>query len=345
MAKVHCFTSATFAYLDRVRVLAATLKAHHPDWDFTLCLSDQEPPGWHFDLAQERIDHLVRITELDLPDLPRFMFEHDVVELCTAVKGAMLNRLLEAGAEKVIYLDPDIAIFSNLTEVARLLDRHDILLTPHQLDPNHDRKAIKDNEMGTLKYGMYNLGFIAVANTAEGRRFGQWWAARLATDCFDDVADGIFTDQKWCDFVPAFFAGAHILRDPGYNVASWNLSQRPITIDQDGVVRAGGSPLKFYHFTKVDWAGLRAIEFYAGDHIETFELLNWYLKALAANKPAGLPERYWAYGTYVDGSPITAEQRRIYRFDPVLRERYPDPFRAGPGIFAPHSLTSDAPDH
>lgn len=333
MAKVHCFTSATFAYLDRVRVLAATLKAHHPDWDFTLCLSDQEPAGWHFDIAQERIDHLVRITELDLPDLPRFLFDHTVVELCTAVKGAMLNRLLAEGAEKVIYLDPDIAVFSRLNEVVRLLDRHDILLTPHQLEPDKDWKAIQDNEMATLKYGMYNLGFIAVANTAEGRRFGKWWADRLATSCFDDVPNGIFTDQKWCDFIPAFFAGAHILRDPGYNVASWNLSQRPITIDDKGALRAGGSPLKFFHFTKIDDAGFKAIEYYAKDHVETFELLYWYCRLLEMNRP-DLPKGYWAYGTFADGSRITDEHRRLYRFNAGLRERFPDPFRAGKHIFA-----------
>lgn len=337
MAKVHCFTSATFAYLDRARVLAATLKAHHPDWEMTLCLSDQEPAGWNFDMAQEQIDHLVRISELDLPDLPRFLFDHDVVELCTAVKGAMLNRLLAQGAEKVVYLDPDIAILSPLTQIPLLLDQHDILLTPHQLAPESDQKALEDNEMGTLKYGMYNLGFIAVANTAEGRRFGQWWAERLATNCFDDVANGIFTDQKWCDFVPSFFEGAHILRDPGFNVASWNLSQRPISIDDQGVLRAAKSTLKFFHFTKVSDAGIRAIEYYAKDQIETFELLQWYLGLLSKNRVAGLPDRYWAYGVFADGSPITAQHRRAYRFTPTLRERFPDPFKAGPSAFEPET--------
>lgn len=328
MAKVHCFTSANFGYLDRVRVLGATLKAHHPDWELTLCLVDQEPAGWTFDIAREPIDHVVRITELDLPDPPRFFFDHTVVELCTAAKGAMLKRLLADGHEKVIYLDPDIAVFGSLSEAAKLLDRHDILLTPHQLAPETDEKAIRDNELATLKYGMYNLGFIGVANSAEGRRFAQWWSDRLAVYCFDDVPNGIFTDQKWCDFVPSFFPGTYIIRDPGYNVASWNLSQRPITIDDKGTLCAGGSPLKFFHFTKVTGEGLLAIEYYAGDSLETFELVNWYVNALAGNQPDGLPAGYWAYGTYADGSPITAEQRRGYRSNTTLRSQHPNPFVA-----------------
>ncbi|MGO4388616.1 hypothetical protein AB4Y85_13865 [Microvirga sp. 2YAF29] len=333
MPKVHCFTSASFAYLDRVRVLAATLKTYNPEWELTLCLSDQEPSGWRFDTSAEQIDHLVRISELDIEDLQRFIFDHNVIELCTAVKGAMLSRLFAQGAEKVVYLDPDIAVFGSLDELSRLLDHHDILLTPHQLSPDDDISAIADNEMGSLKYGIYNLGFIAVANTSEGQRFSQWWARRLAIHCFDEVANGLFTDQKWCDLVPAFFAGAHILRDPGYNVASWNLSQRPISIDENGTVYAGGSPLKFFHFTKIDWAGEVAIENYARGQIETFELLSWYKNLLVLNKPIGLPERYWAYSIYADGSAISDEHRLQYRTDRALREKYPDPFAAGAAIF------------
>ncbi len=39
-----------------------------------------------------------------------------------------------------------------------------------------------------------------------------------------------FTDQRWCDLVPSLFDRVHIERDPGYNVASWNLSTRRIQI-------------------------------------------------------------------------------------------------------------------
>jgi hypothetical protein len=38
--EVHFFTSASFAYLDRVRVLGETLRRYYPNWTFWLCLSD-----------------------------------------------------------------------------------------------------------------------------------------------------------------------------------------------------------------------------------------------------------------------------------------------------------------
>ena len=329
MHEVHCFTSASFAYLDRVRVLAATLRKHHPDWVFWLCLVDQEPPGFGFDPAREGLDRIVRIGELGIADFRRWMFVHDIVELCTAVKGVMLCRLLDAGARKVVYLDPDIAVLGSLSEVETLLETYDVLLTPHQLEPDDEPAAIRDNEIGSLKHGIYNLGFLAVAGTAEGNRFARWWRDRLLLFCFDDIPGGLFTDQRWCDLVPVFFEGVHVLRNPGYNVASWNLSRRPISIGDDGEIRAAGQPLRFFHFTKITWVGEMMLERYAGGRIEVFELMRWYHARLAEHAAAGLPEGWWAYGRYADGTPIAREHRRLYRDRADLRERFPNPFQAG----------------
>lgn len=334
-AEVHCFTSASFTYLDRVRVLGETLQRHHPDWTFWLCLVDQAPAGLVFEPAQEPFDHLVVLGDLGIPNERQWIFGHDLIELCTAVKGPMLCHLFAKGARKAIYLDPDIALLSDLSEVTALLDSHDIVLTPHQLAPDEDWRAIVDNEIGSLKHGIYNLGFLAVANTDEGQRFARWWRDRLLEFCFDDIPNGLFTDQRWCDLAPAFFPTLHILRDPGYNVASWNLSRRPITIEQDGTVRAAGHILRFFHFTKVKGVGEVMLERYGGNHVRAvLELLHWYRSRLAANTAVGLPPGWWAYGHYTDGTPIPRNHRVAYRTRSDLRERFPDPFLAGPGSLA-----------
>jgi hypothetical protein len=330
---VHCFTSASFAYLDRARVLGETLRRFHPDWKLWLCLPDKEPPGFVFDPSQEAFSNVVRLTDLDIPDLTRWTFDHDVVELCTAVKGQMLCKLLDAGAEKVIYLDPDIALLDDLAPVVSLLDRQNVILTPHQTEPDSERSAIIDNEIGSLKHGIYNLGFLAVAGTSEGRRFAMWWRDRLLAFCFDDIPNGLFTDQRWCDHVPVFFDGVYILRDPGYNVASWNLSRRPVTIEEDGTIRAAGQRLRFFHFTKVAHVGEIMLERYSGDRIEVFELMKWYRRRLAAHAVTGLPKSWWAYGRYANGTEISREHRLAYRENPKLRQQYPDPFAAGPQVF------------
>jgi hypothetical protein len=329
MSDVHCFTSATFGYLDRVRVLLETVRRHHPDWTFWLCLPDEPPPGLVFDAAEEGFDHVVAPQDLGIGDLPAWVFQHDIVELCTAVKGPMLRRLLDAGAGKVVYLDPDLALFSDLSPVEALLDRYSVVLTPHLLQPESDRQGVLDNEIGALRHGIYNLGFLAVANSGEGRRFAAWWSDRLLEYCFDDVAAGLFTDQRWCDHVPAFFDAVHVLRDPGYNVASWNIAQRPIEIGPDGIIRAAGHRLRFFHFTKLRTVGRAMLERNAGDQVAAFELLAWYERRLAARAVTGLPDGWWAYGTYADGTPVPPAHRRAYRMDPALRRHCPDPLRAG----------------
>jgi hypothetical protein len=334
MSEVHCFTSASYAYLDRVGILVETLRRHHPRWTFWLCLVDCEPPGFSVDLGQMGIDRVVRVAELQIPNLLSWIFMHDVVELCTAVKGPMLCKLLDEGASKVVYLDPDIAVLNSLSEVEGLLDDCDALLTPHLLAPDVDLAAIADNEIGSLKHGVYNLGFIAVSATAGGKSLATWWRDRLLRFCFDDIPNGLFTDQRWCDLAPAFFPGVRILRDPGYNVASWNLSQRPISIGKDGKIRAAGQPLRFFHFTKFKSVGEQMLDRYSGDRIEVYELMSWYRRQLAAHAVAGLPERWWYYGVYADGTPIPWEHRRIYRDRNDLREQFPNPFRAGAGAFS-----------
>jgi hypothetical protein len=329
VAKVQCFTSASFAYFDRVRVLGETLRRHHPDWTLSLCLSDTEPPGFTLDLSKEPIDNVVPITDLAIPDLPAWIFKHDVVELCTAVKGQMLCRLLEEGADKVVYLDPDIAVLGDLSEIERLLDDSSIILTPHLVEPETEHDAILDNEIGALKHGIYNLGFLAVANRPEGRRFATWWRDRLLEFCYDDVPNGLFTDQRWCDHIPGFFSGVHILRDPGYNVASWNLGQRPLTIGSDGSIRVAGRLLRFFHFTKVTWVGELMLERYSRDRIEVFELMHWYREMLAKSAVSGLPANWWGFGRYFSGASIPRSHRIAYRTQPRLKELFPDPFSSG----------------
>jgi hypothetical protein len=331
MNDVAVFTSANFAYLDRVRVLGETLHRHHPDWPLWLCICDIEPIDFKIDLNSEPFDHIVRVEQLDIPDMTRWIFDHDVVELCTAVKGAMLCRLLEMGIRKVIYLDPDIAVFNSLSAIEQLLDDCSVVLTPHQLEPDDNYQAIADNEIGSLKHGIYNLGFLAVANSPEGWRFAKWWRDRLTSFCFDDIPNGLFTDQRWCDHAPVFFPNMHILRDPGFNVASWNQSRRPISIGPDGSALAAGHLLRFFHFTKVNLVGELMLERYAAGNLAVFELMKWYRARLKVNTPKHLPSSWWAYGQYTDGSTILREHRLTYRARHELRTRFPDPFLAGSG--------------
>ena len=60
----------------------------------------------------------------------------------------------------------------------------------------------------------------------------------------------MFTDQRCIDLVPGFFEH-FVLKDPGYNVAYWNLHARNLVWTGDGYT-VDGSPLRFFHFSGFD---------------------------------------------------------------------------------------------
>lgn len=328
------FTSISLNYLPKARVLAKTLKQFHPDWSFHLLISDHLTASnshqYEDELKDNHFDQIIWVDQLDIPNLYGWIFKHTVVELCTAVKGPYLQRLVSEGSEKVMYIDPDIAVFNELSAIDKLLDEHAILLTPHLLDTTDEPNAINENEIdGTMRHGIFNLGFIAVnPRRADGRRFTEWWGHRLLNFCYADYERGLFTDQKWCDAVPALFEDLHIIRDPGYNVASWNINTRQLSISEEGQILVNGRyPLRFYHFTGYDsGAGNFMTRRYSAQNELVDEIWSWYareIKKMSQDKMGTLP---CYYNFYSNGKEITREERKIYRDMVVLQAAYPNPF-------------------
>jgi hypothetical protein len=331
---VHAFSSFSYSYLNRARVLAKTLKTLHPDWILWAVITDKQPAGFTFDLDLEDFDEMLTAEELFGEETERWLFGLDIVEACTAVKGkAMITILDQPRCEKVVYFDPDIAVFNTLDDVIALLDTHSIVLTPHQVDPEPraDRAAIQDNEIASLNYGTFNLGFVAIANDGEGRRFAEWWDDRLRDWCHDRLDIGVFVDQKWCNLVPCFFDKVKVLRDPGYNVASWNLSQRQMSYDETGTALINGRSLRFYHFTKLGEVGDVMTQRYARDNIEVYELWWWYYQQVQSATSSDIVRGWWYYGTFNNGEKIPKLVRELYRERHDLQKVFPDPFRAGAG--------------
>lgn len=332
----HAYTSFSYSYLNRARVLARTLKSLHPDWVIWAVITDKEPEGFRFDLDEEDFDGILTAEDLFGGGLEGWLFGHDVVEACTAVKGkAAVDLLARSDCEKLFYFDPDIALINDMKEVETLLEDFSIVLTPHQVDPEPrgEHRAIQDNEMASLQYGVFNLGFVALANDSEGRRFAHWWDQRLRDWCHDRLDIGVFVDQKWCNLVPCFFDGVKVLRDPGYNVASWNLSQRIMSYDESGRAMINERPLRFYHFTKLGPVGDTMTQLYAKENIEIYELWWWYNQQVISYSSDKIPKGWWFYGCFTDGEKIPKLARELYRTRADLRDHFPHPLLSGQGSF------------
>lgn len=345
------FTSITANYLPKARVLATTAKAQSWPVRFHLLLSDDYPA--QCDRGAEPFDSIISVDELGIPNVESWLFGHSLVEMCTAVKGRAFQEIARRyNATRILYFDPDIAIFSTLEPIAKVLEQFSIVLTPHQTQPESRLDAIIDNEICSLKHGVYNLGFLGVRMDEEGQRFIEWWSDRLHRFCHDDIAGGLFTDQRWIDLAPAFFESLKILRHPGCNVATWNLTHRQAEGDVDGGIRINGEPLCFYHFSGFDGGAQEVmLKKYAPPGSVLFKLRNWYIQQCAIHgqdKLGGLPCKY----AYFDNNElISRAQRILYRSRIDLQKTYQNPFRTSGDSYyewyarnARDQLTSDNED-
>lgn len=320
------FTSINNSYLPKARILAASVRKHQPEAKMVLMLSDRRDPALDyrdFDLVLSPEDVITGVESLDA-----WIFEHTVVELCTAVKPFAFRHLFDTyGYKSIVYQDPDTVLYSRLVELESELQQHPVILTPHVTVPAEDTDDLLDGEMlGCLRHGVFNLGFLALTNKGEGPVFLQWWLDRCREYCFDDNQRGLFTDQKWVDLAPCFFQSLKILRLPSYNVATWNLYYRKVEKLPTGeIVVNRDFPLRFYHFSGFD---LGTHEHMLSKHDANNECLremtDWYSSELKRlSNPDGCVGEY---ENFPNGRSIPADWRRYYRSQPALKSLIPHPF-------------------
>jgi len=314
--------------LPKAAALAHSIKRLHPEAVFHVVLCDVLPACPP--ITRAPFDTIIKLSDLPIGNLPSWIFKHRLVELCTAVKGTAFEYIAATfGCERIYYFDPDILVLGRLDELERTLQRHSVVLTPHLCTPEHDRAAVVENEISCLKHGVYNLGFLGVRMTEQGCRFVSWWANRLRTFCYDDIAGGLFTDQRWVDLAPALFDDIAIVRDPRYNVATWNLTHRRATGRAPYEILINGRPLVFYHFSGLDSGDQEAVLKRHGAHSPVlFELRDWYIARCAELGQLALRKIKCVYDAFSNGERITDSHRLLYRRSEELIRDYPDPFDA-----------------
>lgn len=322
---VYVFTSICLNYVSKARVLAATMKKHNPSIRF--CLLINEPIPQSLSGVEGAFDEVITCEQLGIENFASWTFRHTVVEFSTAVKAFMLLELLNRkDCRMAFYFDPDIAVFASITPLIDELEETSIVLTPHLTAPEREFEAVMDNEVCALQHGIYNLGFIGVRPTTQGLAFANWWRDRLRVLCRADIPSGLFTDQRWIDFVPAFFSEHAIIRHPGCNVATWNLSNRSIKGGMDHGFTVNGEPLIFYHFSGLDSGSQEAmLGKYGRDMAAAHELRRWYIDASRETDDL-TSSLSWRYSSYSDGTRITDKQRRLYRDRADLQTHFPSPF-------------------
>jgi hypothetical protein len=194
---------------------------------------------------------IITLDELEIPSRKVFCFQYDAVEICTALKPFAMSRLLGRGYDVVTYLDPDIWMYRDLDEVmAAHAAGANMVLTPHLLAPMTAPGT--PTELDIRRSGAYNLGFCSARKGDVTTKILSWWKEKLLRGCIVALERGVFVDQSWMDLVPGMFEGVLILRHAGYNVAYWNLTERPLAEAPDGGYSAANAALVFFHFSGIN---------------------------------------------------------------------------------------------
>jgi hypothetical protein len=245
--KTIIFTLCSNNYLAHAKTLGDSIIEKNPNVIFIIGLVDKKNPEIDYSLFSAF--EIIEYDEIQCIDFPRMLSSYTIVEFNTAVKPFYIELLWERyGKESYIYyIDPDIVFYSPIEEMNTHLITNDIIITPHLIKAQIPLNSVETN---LLKTGIFNLGFIGLKYSENTFEFIKWWQERLKVYCYMSKIETFYVDQIWVNFVPALFDKVFILREPIYNMAWWNLSER-ILIEQNDeyFVNDSSQKLVFFHFS------------------------------------------------------------------------------------------------
>jgi len=302
-------------YLSFARVLADSLRLWHPQLPFYVALVD-EPEGL-FDPAGERFQ-ILKLEKLRIPRLLDFCFRYTRREAVSAAKPYLISALLDAGHESVLYLDADMEVLGGMGPLLDRVGWRPLTLTPHTVAPG----MRVEEELNILQCGVFNGGMVGATQTAETRKFLQWWQERTREHCRHAFGEGMHLDQRWLDFAPSFVPGLAVERDRAYNVAYWNLAER-----------AGAEGWRLFHYSGFDPMHPEQMSRYWPERRMTAPpLFERYAAQLMAAGYRETQDWPYAFDRFDNGEPIPS----------MLREAYGQLARAGGGVLCESVWGGDA---
>ncbi|WP_157445401.1 hypothetical protein [Deinococcus actinosclerus] len=301
------FTIVNGDYMAYANALRQSVAHHLHDFDFRIILLEEENS---FDFKQ-----IILAKNLFIDDFYHRAFYYNITELATSIKPDAIIYFMNEGYDQILYLDPDIVFYSYPHDICDSLQENNIVLTPHTNQIMSTLDGKRPNELDLLRTGTYNLGFIGVRNSVEGRKFAEWWSSRLKYLSFEDYLNGQYTDQKWINLATEIFSGVFILKHEGYNVAYWNIENRFLRYDnENNSWKVNGRPLVFFHFSgfksTIDSISKNQTRASFDSRQELRELFSSYKKSLDSfiNK-SSVP---YSYGKFKNKNNISGLQRNFY---------------------------------
>jgi len=237
------YTVVTPNYLAHAWSLKKSFLQHNLDAEFFICILGDES---HY--PDKNLLNVYFINNISDDRIKGMILRYNPFELSCAIKPFFATHILEdqPGLQRLIYLDSDMyvfGVFTPLTDAA-------ITLSPHRTK-NIGFLPVTENFsfISLNRYGVYNAGYFELQRKGEAMAFLDWWKVLMEKGAFNKPDEHLFTDQPWLNAVPSFFDDIYINKNPGYNVAYWNLIERRVE-EKEGSIYVNGEPLVLFHFAK-----------------------------------------------------------------------------------------------
>lgn len=285
-------------------------------------------------LAQRHMPRC-KLRIVSLADLERTMlyspfelaFRYELKTFNTAIKPHVFDFLLGAeGFSSVVYFDPDILFFDSLDEVALLLQRRSIVVTPHILR-EYPADPLFQTDLQMLRVGLFNFGFIAISKShpAVARHFLAWWGERLRFQGGVDLSLGLHFDQGWGTFITSFYPQQTyaILSDPRFNAAYWNLHYTGSHIRVRNIshhqVEYDGAPLVFFHFSGISTQHFEAgrisphqTRYKLSDFPNLVELVEHYATLMLGSNHSSFSKLPYGFDSFNNGVRVQPWLRAVF---------------------------------
>jgi len=307
---------STKNYVPYAHVTMSSFRAFHSDIPIFLLLVD----GTSEDRSLVSNCTTVLLSDLELPNRGWYTAKYDASQLANAVKPAFLLYLRQF-ARRALYFDADIAVFSPCHELLKNTRDSDLVLTPHTTAtfPRPEQLWAHPNNADIFHSGLFNAGVFGIDLDRCSDFLEFWINSNFSVGAFYGPAGGQ-TDQQYLNWAIVLQSNVHILRDPAYNVAYWNLHDRDLRTVKEPtpVVQVNGRPLVIFHFSGFDiYNPLQLSKHdnrYSVYNLHFIaELLIWYSQKVLSGPHSGLLAAPYPFDVLPNGFRLTEFVRGILK--------------------------------
>jgi hypothetical protein len=138
-------------------------------------------------------------------------------------------------------LDTDQYFYNNPEKIFYLLEKADVLVTPHRFSDKQIKK-------GLAVAGLFNVSFQIFKNNEIGLNCLNLWKQQCTDWCYDHYENDKFADQKYLEsWFRNFDKKVLAIENKGLGLAPWNIGHYPISIKNNEVFVTNDQLILFHY--------------------------------------------------------------------------------------------------